>query len=399
MRFFRIGVTVCLAVACAAQAQTITGIITTLAGNGGQGYAGDDGPALSANLNQPFSAVLSGGNLYIADQVNNAVRVVNSSGTISTFAGIEVAGFYGDNGKANLAQLSQPTGLAVDSSGNIYISDTGNGLIRKVTVSTGIITTFAGTPGTIQYGGDGGGATGAFLNKPSGLAFDSAGNLYIADSGNNVIRKVAASTGIITTYAGNFAKGGSYLGDGGPATSAGLSVPVGVAVDASGNLYIADSNNNVVRKVSTNLIMSTVAGNGTAGFSGDNGTVLNPRLAQLSHPKGVTVDATGNVYIADTLNSRIRLVGPNGATINTIIGTGQAAYFGDGQQGLQAAVNFPAGLSLDSSGNLIIADTNNSVIRKFVPRHGRGEAGHFRRWRNHRDPVRRVPDHLARHLD
>ncbi len=361
--FSRFGVTVCLCVASVAQAQTITGIITTLAGNGTQGFAGDGGPALSANLNLPFAAALAGGNLYIADQVNSAVRVVNSSGTISTFAGIEIPGFSGDNGPATSAQLAEPSGVAVDSSGNVYISDTGNHAVRKVFTS-GVITTFAGTGGVAGYGGDGSGAAGAYLNLPAGLAFDSAGNLYIADSGNNVIRKVAASTGVITTYAGSFANGKSYLGDGGPASKAGMYAPVGVAVDASGNLYIADSNNNVVRKVSTNLIMSTVAGNGTPGFSGDGGT---PAFAKLSHPKGVTVDSSGNIYIADTLNSRVRVVAPNGATINTVVGTGQAAYFGDGGQALQAAVNFPAGLSLDSSGNLIIADTNNCAIRKFAP--------------------------------
>jgi uncharacterized protein (TIGR03437 family) len=362
--FSKFGVTACLCVAFVAQAQTITGIITTIAGNGTQGFAGDGGSALNANMNLPFSAVISGGNLYIADQVNCVVRVVNSSGTISTFAGTAVCGYSGDGGKATSAQLAQPTGVAVDSSGNVYIADSGNHLVRKV-ATNGTITTVAGTPGTGGYGGDGGGATGAFMLKPSGLAFDAAGNMYIADSGNNVIRKVAATTGTITTYAGNAAiQPPAYSGNGGPATKAGLNVPVAVAVDASGNLYIADSNNNVVRKVSTNLIMSTVAGNGTPGFSGDGG---NPVFAQLSHPKGVTVDTAGNVYISDTLNSRIRVVSPNSTTIYTVIGTGQAAYFGDNGPGLQAAVNFPAGLSIDTTGNLIIADTNNCVIRKFVP--------------------------------
>jgi uncharacterized protein (TIGR03437 family) len=363
----KFGVTACLCVAYAAQAQTVTGIITTIAGNGTQGFAGDGGSALSANMNLPFAAALSGGNLYIADQNNCAVRVVNSSGTISTFAGNEVCGYSGDGGKATSAQLSKVEGIAVDSSGNVYIGDTGNNLVREVTTA-GIISTFAGTPGTSGYGGDGGGATGAFLSLPAGLAFDSAGNLYIADTGNNVIRKVAPSTGTtsgtITTYAGSFANGKTYLGDGHPASMAGMYAPVAVAVDASGNLYIADSNNNVVRKVSTNLIISTLAGNGNPGFSGDGG---NPNFAKLSHPNGVAVDSSGNVYIADSLNSRIRLVSPNSATINTVIGTGQAAYYGDGGPGLQAGLNFPAGLSFDSSGNLIIADTDNSVIRKFVP--------------------------------
>lgn len=360
---FKFGVTACLCVAWAAQAQTITGNITTAAGNGTQGFAGDGGPALSANMNQPFAAVLAGGNLYIADQVNNAVRVVNSSGTISTFAGTEVAGYSGDNGKATLAQLASPTGLAVDSSGNVYIADTANHCVRKVATS-GIITTFAGTCQNPGYGGDGSGAAGALMYLPAGLALDSAGNLYIADSGNNVIRKVTLSSGNISTYAGSYALGRQYVGDGKTATVAGMSDPVAIAIDSSGNMYIADSNNNVVRKVSTNLTMSTVAGNSTAGFKGDGGT---PNFAELSHPKGIAVDAIGNVYIADTLNSRIRVVPPNGASINTVIGTGAPAYYGDNGPALQAAVNFPAGLSFDSSGNLIIADSNNAVIRKFVP--------------------------------
>jgi len=359
----KFGVTACLCVAYAAQAQTVTGIITTIAGNGTQGFAGDGSSALNANMNLPFAAVLAGGNLYIADQVNCVVRVVNSSGTISTFAGTTACGYSGDGGKATSAQLSKMEGIAVDSSGNVYIGDTGNNLVRKVSTS-GTISTFAGTPGTSGYGGDGGGATGAFLNLPSGLVFDSAGNLYIADTGNNVIRKVAASTGTITTYAGSFANGKTYAGDNGPASKAGMYAPVGVAIDASGNLYVADSNNNVVRKVSTNLIISTLAGNGNSGFSGDGGT---PAFAKLNHPNGVAVDSSGDVYISDTLNSRIRLVSPNSTIINTVIGTGQQAYFGDNGPGLQAAVNHPAGLSFDTSGNLIIADTNNSVIREFVP--------------------------------
>jgi uncharacterized protein (TIGR03437 family) len=365
--FYKLSVTALLYVASAAQAQTISGTLSTLAGNGTLGFIGDGGAAANANLNQPTAAVSAGGNVYIADQVNNAVRVVSSSGTITTFAGTEVSGYSGDGGKATAAQLAGPVGIAVDSSGNVYIADTGNHLVRKVSTS-GTISTFAGTPGTSGYGGDGGGATGGFLNKPTGLAFDSAGNLYIADTGNNVIRKVAASTSVITTYAGSFAKSfpnPSYTGDGGPALNAGLYVPVGLFVDSGGNLYIADSGNNVVRKVSTNLIISTVAGNGTAGFSGDGARL--PTLSQLSHPKGVAVDAAGNVYIADTLNSRIRVVSPNGASINTVIGSGVAAYYGDGNTPLQAGLNFPSGLSFDSNGNLIIADTNNGAIRKFAP--------------------------------
>ena len=365
----KFGVTVCLCVAWAAQAQTITGIITTIAGNGGQGFAGDNGPALSANMYQPFSAVSVGGNLYIADQVNSAIRMVNSSGTITTIAGAQGNGFSGDDGKATSAQLSDPTGVLVDSSGNVYIADTGNDCIRKISTS-GIITTFAGTGANAGYAGDGSPPSSALLTKPSAMAFDSAGNLYIADTGNNVIRKVASPTSAsptISTYAGSFAKGGSYLGDGGSALNAALNAPVGIAFDSSGNLYIADSGNNVIRKVGPGpgYVISTVAGNGSFGFSGDG--TRPPTLSQLGHAGGVAVDSTGNIYISDTFNSRIRVVPPNGTSINTVIGTGQAAYFGDGGSGLQAAVNYPECLTFDSSGNLIIADTRNNVIRKFVP--------------------------------
>jgi uncharacterized protein (TIGR03437 family) len=351
-----------------AQVKVAPGTITTIAGDNIQGYLGDGGPATSAELNLPYYAVFAGGNLYIADQVNNAVRLVASgTGNISTFAGQDgVAGFTGDNIKAINSELASPCGVAVDSSGNLYIADTLNNVIRKVTASTGIITTVAGTisAGT-QYGGDGSGALSAALFKPSSVVFDSAGNMYIADSGNNVIRKVTASTGNISTYAGDFNTFG-YTGDGGPATKVGVGLnnPVAVALDAAGNLYIADSENDAIRKVTaTSGIITTFAGNGTPGFSGDGGRAV---FAQLSHPKGVAVDSAGNVYISDTLNNRIRVVAPNG-TINTVVGTGVMTYSGDGGAATAATLNHPEGLSFDSAGNLYIADNGNNVIRQYAP--------------------------------
>jgi uncharacterized protein (TIGR03437 family) len=349
-------------VLCLAQVQVAPGTITTIAGNGTQGYSGDGGPASSAALNLPFGAVFVGGNLYIADQKNNVVRLVTGgNGNISTVAGNGAGGFTNDGIKATTAELASPDGVAVDGSGNVYIADSQNSAIRKVTASTGVISTVAGSeqPG---YGGDGSGALFAFLLLPSSVVFDSSGNMYIADSGNNIIRKVTQSTGNISTYAGNFNTPG-YTGDGGQASRAGLKSPVAIALDAAGNLYIADTSNNAVRKVATNGIITTVAGNGTAGFSGDGGRAV---FAQLSHPKGVAVDAAGNVYIADTFNSRIRMVTPNG-TISTVVGTGAAGYSGDGGLGTAAQLNFPAGLSFDSAGNLYIADNNNNVIRQYVP--------------------------------
>ncbi len=348
-------------VLCVAQVKVAPGTITTIAGDNTQGYTGDGGPATSAELNLPFDAIFAGGNLYIADQLNNVVRLATGgNGNISTLAGTGIGGFTKDGIKANTSELASPSGVAVDASGNLYIADTQNSAIRMVTTA-GIISTVAGNE-LAGYGGDGSGALAAMLTRPSSVLLDSSGNMYIADSGNNVIRKVTKSTGNISTYAGNFNTPG-YTGDGGQATRAGLNDPIAIAMDTAGNLYIADTNNNAVRKVATNGIITTVAGNGTPGFSGDGGRAV---FAQLSHPKGVAVDTAGDVYISDTFNSRIRVVTPNG-TITTVVGTSPAGYSGDGGLATAAQLNFPAGLSFDSAGNLYIADNNNNVIRQYAP--------------------------------
>jgi uncharacterized protein (TIGR03437 family) len=282
------------------------GVTTTVAGNGTQGFSGDNGPATSAQLNSPAGvAVDSAGNLYIADTWNNLIRKV-SGGVITTLAGIGASGFSGDNGPATRAQLANPVGVAVDSDGDLYLADNWNHRVRKV--SNGVITTVAGNA-VIGFSGDNGPAASAQLVDPKGVAVDSAGNLYIADGVGSRIRKV--SSGVISTVAGN----GTYGlgGDHGPAASAQLWDPTGVVVDSAGNLYIADTGNNCVRKVS-NGVISTVAGNGTPGFSGDNGPATS---AQLATPEGVAVDSAGNVYIADSDNNRIRLLTP-------AAGTGQA---------------------------------------------------------------------------
>ena len=253
----------------------ITGILTLVAGNGTQGYSGDNGPATNAQLNGPAGvAVDSAGNLYIADPGNNRIRKV-SNGVITTVAGNGTPGFSGDNGPATSAQLYWPRGLAVDSAGNLYIADTANNRIRKI--SNGVIATVAGN-GTEGFSGDNGPATSAQLYLPYSIAVDSAGNLYIADPENNRIRKVA--NGVIVTMAGSWTRG--FSGDNGPASGAELNGPTGVAVDSAGNLYIADSGNNCIRKVS-NGVIATVAGNGTQGISGDNGPATS---AQLNHPYG-----------------------------------------------------------------------------------------------------------------
>jgi len=324
------------------------GRITTVAGTGTLGYSGDNGPATSARLNGPQAvAVDFAGNLYIADTENSRIRKV-SNGVITTVAGSGTPGFGGDNGPATGAQLYFPSGVAVDSALNLYIADSANNRIRKV--SNGVITTVAGN-GTQGFGGDNGPATSAQLNSPSAVAVDSAGNFYIAEPYNNRIRRV--SNGVITTVAGN-----SLSGDNGPATSAQLYSPQGVAVDSAGNLYVADPGNNRIRKVS-NGVITTVAGNGTPGFSGDNGPATS---AQLNRPQGVAVDSAGNVYIADRNNNRIREV--SNGVITTVAGNGTYFCCGDDGPATSGQLRHPSGIAVDSAGDLYIADTYNNRVRK-----------------------------------
>jgi RHS repeat-associated protein len=282
-----------------------TGDISTVAGNGTAGYSGDGGAATSAELSNPIGVVVdAAGNIYIADEVNNRIREVTAStGIITTVAGDGTRGYSGDGGAATSAELYYPFGVSVDAAGNIYIADYGNARVRKVTASTGIITTVAG--GGTAGVGDGGAATSAELCDPSGVALDAAGDIYIADACNNRIRKVTASTGDISTVAGNGTAG--YSGDAGSATSAELDFPIAVAVDTGGNFYIADYANDRVRRVTASSgEISTVAGNGTLGYSGDGGAATT---AELADPHDVALDYAGNLYIADPLNERIRAVG------------------------------------------------------------------------------------------
>jgi uncharacterized protein (TIGR03437 family) len=327
------------------------GLITTVAGNGTQGYSGDNGPATSAELNGPQSvAVDSSGNVYIADLSNNRIRKV-SSGAIATIAG-NGTGFGGDNGAPTSAQLDAPLAVAVDPAGDVYIADMGNNRIREV--SNGAIATLVGN-GTAGFGGDGGAGTSAELNSPEGVAADSSGELFIADSGNNRVRKIWGGT--IITFVGNGKPG--FSGDNGPATSAELNYPMGVAVDPTGsNLYIADRSNNRIRKVSGGVI-TTVAGTGAQGYNGDNGPATN---AQLHFPQGVAVDSAGNLYIADSSNHRIRMV--SGGVITTVAGNGNQGYSGDNGPAATAELNNPSGVAVDSAGNLYIADSGNSLVRR-----------------------------------
>ena len=328
-----------LVISCCAFGQTYT--INTFAGNGTIGYSGDNGPATSAQLNQPGGvAVDAAGNVYIADTVNNRIRKV-ANGVISTVAGNGTLGYSGDDGPATSAQLSWPAGVAVDSAGNLYVADQNNNRIRKV--SNGVITTVAGN-GTPGYSGDNGPATSAKLYGPKGVAVDSAGNLYIADTSNQRIRKVL--NGVIATAAGNgpdlYGNGG-YSGDNGPATSARLNQPWGVAVDFAGNLFIADYGNNRIRKVSNGVITTAI---------------------NWSYPQGVAVDAAGNLFIADNYGRISKL---SNGVITTVAGTGMQGFSGDNGPATGAQLSSPVGVAVEAAGNVYVADFGNNRIRVLVP--------------------------------
>ncbi|PWW01247.1 sugar lactone lactonase YvrE, partial [Paenibacillus cellulosilyticus] len=334
------------------------GEIYTIAG-GNYGDSGDGGSATDAELSYPSAVAMDGsGNLYIADINNNKIRKISTDGSIRTVAGTGNYGYAGDGGQAVDAELRSPSGVAVDQAGNLYIADKYNNRIRKV-ATDGEITTIAGT-GSSGYFGDGGQAVDAKLSSPSGVAVDSAGNIYIADTSNHRIRKVDPS-GSISTVAGSDDSG--YSGDDVSAVEARLYYPNAVAVDHAGNLYIADTYNNRIRKVDASGNISTVAGSSsTGGYSGDGGQAVD---AQLNEPEGIAVDGSGNLYIADTDNNRIRKVIPNGI-IMTITGTGTSGYSGDGGPGKLAEIDGPAGLVISSSGDMYIADKYNYAIRKQV---------------------------------
>ena len=334
-----------------------TGNIRTVAGNGLGLAAGDGGPATSASLHESsYVAVDSGGNLYIADALGQRVRKVTPTGIISTVAGDGHFGLFGDSGAATMAGLRLPEGVAVDPSGNLYIADSNNDSIRKVTPS-GIISTVAGN-GTAGYSGDGGPATGASLNFPYGVALDTAGNLFIADDGNNRVRKVAAATGMISTVAGNGKPG--FDGDGGAATSALLNSPNAVVVDKAGNLYIADFSNARVRMVSPGGAISTVAGNGSAFYAADSGPATS---AGIGNPTGLALDSAGNLYIASNGGDRVLEVTPNGST--SIVAGRTGGVSGDGGPATDAGLS-AYGVAVDGAGNLYIADRANNRIRAVL---------------------------------
>ena len=340
------------------------GIITRVAGSSHQGFSGDGGPALNAHLSNPSGLVIdSAGNLFIADTGNSRIRRVSAGGIIATIAGSGANGFSGDGGPATQASLGLifPVGMAIDNVGNLLFSNQSSGRVRKVSPA-GIITTFAGN-GQNGFSGDGGPAIGATL-VPTALAFDSTGNLYVGDYVNDRIRKITPS-GIITTFAGTGVVGAG--GDGGPAANASLGYAFGLAFDPSGNLYVADYVNYRIRKIASNGIITTVAGSGGFGFAGDGSQATG---AQMKNPFGVAVDNSGNIFIADYNNQRIRKV--SGGIISTVAGDGDASFAGDGGAATDALLDsrYRIGVAVDSAGNIFIADQGNRRVRKVDPSTG-----------------------------
>ncbi len=347
-------------------------IIRTIAGTGMGGFSGDGGPAVQAELNTMQGlAIDAQGNLYIAEPTNQVVRKVDAAtGIISRIAGLgpNRAGFNGDRQPALEAMLASPTDVVADAQGNLYIADNGNHRIRRID-RNGIITTVAGT-GEPGFSGDGGLATAARLMNPSALALDVEGNLYIADVGNNRIRRVDRATGIITTVAGSGARG--FAGDGGPATAAAFNGLRGLAIGPGGDLFVADFFNQRVRRISADGTITTVAGNGTFNISneqqlGDGGPATQ---AVVRWPIDVAVDQVGNLYIAENASHRIRRVTPDGI-ITTVVGSGSplfGGFSGDGGPARQARLNLPSGIAVDGLGNLYISDAGNFRVRKVSPR-------------------------------
>jgi sugar lactone lactonase YvrE len=338
--------------------------ISTAVGNGTGGYKGDGGPATSAEINQPYGiAEDSSGNLYIADSRNCVIRKVDTSGNITTVAGNGSPG-YSSSGLATNANLNSPLAVVLDSAGDMYISDAGNYVIQKVDHVTQDISTVAGMPGATGWN-DSTPLTATLgttvkLGYPYGLALDSGGNLYIADLYNSVIWMLNTS-GNITTVAGSHSLGAGYAGDGGQATSSELNYPMGVWVDAVGDIYIADSSNYAIRKVTPSGIITTMAGTGTDGFSGDGGPATS---AEINFPADLTMDSAGNLYISEG-DSIVRKIDTSGI-ISMVAGNYNlgAGYGGDGNVATAALLYDPFGLAFDPSGNLFIADRVNDRIRK-----------------------------------
>lgn len=332
------------------------GTITTFAGSGVRGFSGDGELATQAALNYADAVAFGAtGNLYFCDSNNNRVRKVDTQGIITSVVGNGDGTDSGDGGPAIQAGLT-PLALAFDKAGNLFISDANNNRIRKVDAQ-GVISTVAGTGSTAGYSGDGGPATQANLASPYGLGFDAAGNLFFSDGGNRRIRKID-TLGIITTVAGNGTDQAS--GDGGAATAAQLSFSYQIAFDATGNLFFADYINARIRKIDTQGIVTTIAGTGTVGYAGDGGPATQ---AQLSYPAAVVTDSAGNLFVSEVGDYHIRKIDTQGI-ISTIAGNGTYGYSGDGGPAPQAALSTPYGMAFDTSGDLFFGDARNDRVRR-----------------------------------
>ncbi len=334
------------------------GVITTQAGTGWPTYGGDGGPATSAQMDSPRDVGTGpSGRVYVSDRNDHRVRSVAPDGTISTLAGTGVAGFSGDGGPASGARLNSPSGVAVDTSGNLFVAEAGNHRVRKVAPG-GTISTVAGT-GTAGFSGDGGPAISAALRSPEDVAVMPDGTVLIVDAGNRRVRRIGPD-GTITTLAGNGSAG--YSGDGGPATGAMLKAPASVTPGTSGAFFVADTGNHRIRRVSATGTITTFAGTGVAGFSGDGGSATS---ANLTSPAGIVWLAEGSLLIADTGSHRVRRVGPDGL-ISTLAGTGVAGFSGDGASALSARFNFPRGLATGPLGRVVVADASNRRVRTIM---------------------------------
>lgn len=338
--------------------------ISTIAGTGAEGSSGDGGSALNATFSNPTQVAADRrGNLYIADYRNSRIRKMDRHGIITAFAGTGEAGFAGDGGPALQAKINFPHAITMTDNGTVYFTDTRNHRARRITPD-GIITTIAGN-GQAAFSGDGGSALNASLNQPEGIAVDARGNVFIAEFNNHRIRKVSPA-GIITTVAGNGTAG--FSGDGGPAVNAAMNVTPVVTVDSSGNLYVGDRENHRVRKVDRRGIITTVAGNGVEATTENIGDGGLAKAASLNRPVGLALDRAGNLYIAERNGHRVRKVTPAGV-ITTIAGTGVAGFNGDNADATKAMLNTPRRLTVNPAGDVLyLADTDNHRIRRIVLR-------------------------------
>ncbi len=332
--------------------------ISAYCGTGTRGYTGDGSAAASAECFAPLGiAAGSFGNVYFCDQGNNVIRHIDASGIVTTIAGTGAVGYSGDGGPATAAEVNQPTSLAVDAYGNVFFTDDGNNVIRKIS-NAGIISTVAGT-GTAGYGGDFGPASTAMFNQPTGIAIDKQNNLYVADAQNNVVRKILDSNNHVVAFAGTGAAGNGTSGS--DALIADLKLPKGVAVDTAGNVFIVDQGNDVIRKVDRSGILTTFAGTGVFGYSGDGGY---GNLAKLNVPTEIAIDNDNNLYIADYSNHVVRIERGNGA-INTYAGNGTNGSSGNGGPAGLAEFMGPYGVAVDALGVVYVADQLSNEIRKI----------------------------------